>query len=187
MLPGVNSFSKRAIGVPGKDLLLDLSTIDLNHVVADIETIRRYNPQRFEMEQLTAVIYEDPIERVCVGYKDVTDREFWCRGHFPALALMPGVIMCEAAAQMCSYFTQRYDLLGGAKMVGFGGMEAVRFRDTVRPGSRLYVICKQLRVRKGAIIVCDFQGVVNNSVVVDGQIKGIPLPIDALIDQAKTV
>ena len=100
---------------------------------------------------------------------------------------MPGVIMCEAAAQMCSYFTQRYDLLGGAKMVGFGGMEEVRFRDTVRPGNRLYVICKQLRVRKGAIIVCNFQGVVNNSVVVDGQIKGIPLPIDALIDQAKTV
>jgi 3-hydroxymyristoyl/3-hydroxydecanoyl-(acyl carrier protein) dehydratase len=87
---------------------------------------------------------------------------------------------------MCSYFTQRYDLLGGAKMVGFGGMEEVRFRDTVRPGNRLYVICKQLRVRKGAIIVCNFQGVVNNSVVVDGQIKGIPLPIDALIDQART-
>ncbi len=63
VLPRVSSFSKRAIGVPGKDLLIDLSAIDLNHVVADIETIRRYNPQRFEMEQLSAIIYEDPVER----------------------------------------------------------------------------------------------------------------------------
>jgi 3-hydroxyacyl-[acyl-carrier-protein] dehydratase len=172
--------------VAGKELIIDLTTIDLNHVVADLAEIRRYNPQRFEMEQLTAIIYEDPDTKVCVGYKDVTDHEFWVRGHFPGLPLMPGVVMCEAAAQMCSYFTQRYDLLGGAKMVGFGGMEEVRFRDPVRPGDRLYVLCKMLRVRKGAIIVCQFQGMVNNSVVVDGQIKGIPLPIDALREQTKT-
>ena len=42
--------AKRAIGVASKELLLDLSKIDLNHVVADIEEIRRYNPQRYEME-----------------------------------------------------------------------------------------------------------------------------------------
>jgi 3-hydroxyacyl-[acyl-carrier-protein] dehydratase len=172
--------------VAGKDLIIDLTTIDLNHVVADIEEIRRHNPQRFEMEQLTAIIYQNPVTKICVGYKDVTDHEFWVRGHFPGLPLMPGVVMCEAAAQMCSYFTQRYDLLGGAKMVGFGGLEEVRFRDPVRPGDRLYVVCQMTRVRKGAIIVCQFQGLVNNSVVVDGQIKGIPLPIDALIEQSKT-
>ena len=169
--------------MPSKELLLDLSKIDFNHIVADIEEIRRYNPQRYEMEQLTAIVYDDPVRRICAAYKDVTDKEFWVRGHMPGMPLMPGVVICEAAAQMCSYFTQKHDLLGGAKIVGLGGMEAVRFRDPVRPGDRLVVVCKQLKVRIGAIIVCKFQALVRESIVAEGQIKGIPLPVDSLVGQ----
>ena len=58
----------------------------------------------------------------------------------PGMPLMPGVVMCEAAAQMCSYHSQRHNLLG-AEMVGFGGMDDVRFRGTVVPGDRLVVAC----------------------------------------------
>ena len=39
--------------------IIDTSELDLSRTIADIEEIRRYNPQRFEMEQLTAVVYED--------------------------------------------------------------------------------------------------------------------------------
>ncbi len=42
-----------------KPLILDPSAYDLNHVVADIEKIRSHNSQRFEMEQLTAICYEE--------------------------------------------------------------------------------------------------------------------------------
>ena len=42
-----------------KPLLVDLSQIDLDRVVADVDEIRKYNPQRHEMEQLTAVVFED--------------------------------------------------------------------------------------------------------------------------------
>ena len=88
------------------------------------------------MEQLTAIVYDDRATGICVGYKDVTEHEFWVRGHMPGMPLMPGVVMCEAAAQMCSYHSQRHNLLG-AEMVGFGGMDEVRFRGTVVPGDRL--------------------------------------------------
>ena len=90
-----------------KPLILDLSEYDLNHVVADIEEIRRYNPQRYEMEQLTAICYEDREQTVCVGYKDLTEDEFWVRGHMPGMPLMPGVIMCEAAAQVAATTRRR--------------------------------------------------------------------------------
>ena len=161
----------------GKDPILDSSEYDLNHVVADIEEIRRFIPQRHEMEQLTAIVYDDVETNIVVGYKDISDDEFWVRGHMPGMPLMPGVIMCEAAAQLSSFHTQRHNLLG-AEMVGFGGLEDVRFRGTVVPGNRLVVAVQLLKVRRGRMIVARFQGLVDDQIVVEGKIKGIPIPIE---------
>lgn len=163
-----------------RDFIIHPSEYDLDNVVADIHEIRRWNMQRFEMEQLTAIVHEDQSRALCVGYKDVSHDEFWVRGHFPSMPLMPGVVMCEAAAQLSSYYTQRYNLLD-AKVVGFGGMEDVRFREPVVPGDRLVIAVERIRVRPRAMIVCRFQGVVRDSIVVDGVIKGVPLPMDGLL------
>ncbi len=165
--------------VSSKALLYDISRIDFSNVVADIEAIRKVNPQRYEMEQLTAVVYESLEEQVCIGYRDVSTHEFWVRGHMPKMPLMPGVMMLEAAAQISAYFAQKYDCLG-AKMIGFGGLEEVRFRDPVIPGDRLVLISKLLKSRRGRMIVCQFQGVVGERIVVDGILKGIPIPVDML-------
>ena len=162
----------------GKDLIIDFSEYDLDRPIADIEEIRRINPQRFEMEQLTAICFEDPTRGICVGYKDLTSNEFWCRGHMPNMPLMPGVIMCEAAAQMCSYHAQRHNLLD-TPMIGFGGLEA-RFRGTVVPGDRLVVIAQKLQLRVRAMIRCRFQCFVREQIVCEGQIRGIPIPVDML-------
>ncbi|OYV84519.1 MAG: beta-hydroxyacyl-ACP dehydratase, partial [Planctomycetia bacterium 21-64-5] len=106
-------------------LIIDVSQLDYNRVIADLDTIRRYNPQRYEMEQLTAIVYEDVEGKLGVGYKDVRADEFWARGHMPGMPIMPGVMLCECAAQLCSYLSQKYDLLG-ADVLGFGGMDQVR-------------------------------------------------------------
>jgi 3-hydroxyacyl-[acyl-carrier-protein] dehydratase len=170
-----------------RDYIIHPSEYDLNTVIADIHEIRRWNRQRFEMEQLTAIVHEDQSRGLCVGYKDVTPDEFWVRGHFPGVPLMPGVLMCEAAAQLSSYYTQRRNLLD-AEVVGFGGLEEVRFREPVRPGDRLVIAVERVRVRPKAMIVCRFQGLVRESIVVDGVIKGVPLPIELLaqVDKATT-
>jgi 3-hydroxyacyl-[acyl-carrier-protein] dehydratase len=165
--------------VAPRGYIIDPSEYDLDRVIADIHEIRRWNRQRFEMEQLTAIVHEDESRALCVGYKDVTANEFWVRGHFPSMPLMPGVLMCEAAAQLSSYYTQKYNLLD-ATVVGFGGLEEVRFREPVVPGDRLVIAVERVRVRRGAMIVCRFQGVVRESIVVDGIIKGVPLPADLL-------
>ncbi len=163
----------------GKDYIVDPSTLDFDRVVADIDEIRRWNPQRFEMEQLTAIVYEDPVRNICVGYKDLTDQEFWVRGHMPGMPLMPGVVMLEAVAQVCCYCAHKYDLLGSS-MVGFGGLEDVRFRDPVLPGDRLVVMCELLKARRHRLIVCRFQAFVKTNLVLEGILKGIPIPVDAL-------
>ena len=163
----------------GKDLILDFSAYDLNRVVADREEIRKYNPQRFEMEQLTAIVYDDLERGIVVGYKDVSPDEFWVRGHMPGMPLMPGVIMCEAAAQLCGYHVQRHNLMD-AKMLGFGGMDQVRFRGTVVPGDRLVIAAQKLQLRPGAMVRSRFQCFVREQMVCEGQIRGIPIPIEAL-------
>ena len=161
-----------------KPLILDFSEFDPNKVVADIEEIRQYNPQRFEMEQLTAVCYENKETKTCVAYKDVTKDEFWVRGHMPGMPLMPGVIMCEAAAQLASYCTMKWQLID-VEMVGYGGLEGVRFRGLVRPGDRLIIVARLLKARR-AMLTCEFQGFVGENMVFEGVLKGIPLPVSEL-------
>jgi len=161
--------------VPKMPPIIDFSKFDPDRVIADTEEIRRYNPQRYEMEQLTAICYEDRENNVIVGYKDLGPDEFWVRGHMPGIPIMPGVIMCEAAAQLASYYCRRYQLIDG--MVGFGGLENVRFRGLVRPGDRFVIAARLLKLRR-SIMTCEFQCFVQQNLVCDGVLKGIPLPIE---------
>ena len=45
------------------ELHFDPAKVDFGRVIADREEIRRVNPQRFEMEQIDAVVYVDPSRR----------------------------------------------------------------------------------------------------------------------------
>lgn len=162
-----------------REPLIPFLKYDVETVIADLDAIRKYNPQRYEIEQLTAVVFEDLEAMSIVGYVDTTMEDFWVRGHMPGIPLMPGVLMCEAAAQLASYFVQKNDMMG-CEMIGFGGMDGVRFRGAVRPGDRLVIQCQQKKVRRGAVIVCQFMGFVNENRVVEGSIRGIPLPAQEL-------
>ena len=162
-----------------KTHVIDFSEFDVNKPIAGKEEILAVNRQRFEMQQLDGILFEDGEKRLCVGYKDATEDEFWVRGHMPGMPVMPGVVMCEIAAQLSSYLCTKFDFLG-AEVVGLGGLEEIRFRNVVRPGDRFVVMLKQVKVRYKAMIVCYFQGYVDQNLVCDGKIKGIPLPTDAL-------
>ncbi len=163
-----------------KPPILDFSEFDLNRVIADIEKIRSHNSQRFEMEQLTAICFEDPERNIIVGYKDLGPDEFWTRGHMPGMPLMPGVIMCEAAAQLASYYANNNHLMDG--LVGFGGLEKVRFRGVVRPGERFVIVSRLLKLRR-MIMTCEFECFVNQNLVCEGILKGVALPVDLLTNE----
>jgi 3-hydroxyacyl-[acyl-carrier-protein] dehydratase len=164
---------------------IDPALLDFEKPIADIDGIRALNPQRFEMEQLTAILYEDLESNCCAALKEITDKEFWVRGHMPGMPLMPGVVMLEAVAQLSSYFTQKHDLLG-AEMVGFGGLDDVRFRGVVTPGDKLVLMVKMVKNRRGRMIVAAFQGVVGENIVLEGTLRGIPIPVEAVESLLKT-
>lgn len=147
--------------------------IDLKNVLVDIPEIRNHIPQRFEMEMLSAIVFADSESMRCAGRRNVTGDDFWVRGHMPGMPLMPGVLMCEAAGQLASYFTQKYDLLGGDFVV-LGGIDKVRFRGTVVPGDCLVLACELIKIRRGRMVTCRFQGIVGERIVMEGELKGVP-------------
>lgn len=165
--------------MPATELLIDPVQLDCSDPIAEIEQIRELIPQRGAIEQLTAVVYEELETKTVAGYKDISPDEFWVSGHMPGMPLMPGVVMCEAAAQLASFFVQRNDLLG-CEMVGFGGLDEVRFRGTVVPGDRLIIACRMIQVRRGRMIRSRFQCYVNGAVACDGELIGVPIPVEAL-------
>src|SRR5271154_1208970 len=154
-------------------LHIDPATLDLNLLVAGKDAIHAVNPQRFEMEQLTAIVHVDTDQHVIAGYKDVGGDEFWVRGHMPGYPLLPGVLMCEAAAQLCSYYICTTGLMQG-DFIGFGGLENVRFRAPVRVGDRLVLVGKAVKLNRRQAIF-NVQGFVGSTMVFHADVLGVPL------------
>ena len=152
-------------------LLFDLSEIDLTgEPVFDREVICEVNAQRFEMQQLDGILWYDKGRNLILGFKDVTENEFWVRGHIPGRPLMPGVIMIESAAQLLSFFVRKIHALDA--FIGFASIESAKFRSVVEPGQRLYLLGHLTRYggRKYSATV---QGVVEGTMVFETSISGM--------------
>jgi len=154
-------------------LIVPIDRIPAEEVMG-IDKIREMIPQRYEMQQLDGILLFDPDNKVAVGYKDVTDEEFWVRGHIPGRPLMPGVIMCEAAAQLCSFYFKMCRPDTGDRFLGFGGMDNVRFRGTVAPGDRFIVIVRNINLDR-RLKAFDAQGIVGSKLVFEARISGIEI------------
>jgi 3-hydroxyacyl-[acyl-carrier-protein] dehydratase len=156
-------------------LLFDLSLIDLQaKPLFDKEDIGKVNPQRYEMQHLDGILWFDKEKHLILGYKDVTDDEFWVRGHIPGRPLMPGVIMVEAAAQLSSFLMKHAFEIEG--FIGFAGINSAKFRSVVEPGQRLYllghIIKSKIRSR-ASHVTTGVQGVVEGSIVFEAEISGM--------------
>jgi 3-hydroxyacyl-[acyl-carrier-protein] dehydratase len=153
-------------------LLVDLAKVDLDRIAMPIEEIREHNPHRYEMEQLSAIVYYDLEKGQIVAAKEVRADEFWVRGHIPGRPLLPGVLMIEAAAQMCSiyYHLSQQD----ARFLGFGGVDGVKFRGQVVPGDRLLLLGQVVEIRNRRAVF-DTQGVVGDRLVFEARITGMPI------------
>jgi 3-hydroxyacyl-[acyl-carrier-protein] dehydratase len=126
----------------------DLTIYDFDHPVAGIEEIRAANPHRFEFEMLTGIVHLDPAKHLIVGFKDVHETDFWARGHMPGFPLFPGVLMCEAAAQLCGFYYTTQKVGDPGVLLGLAGVDEARFIRTVRPGERLVMVGTGVKVHR---------------------------------------
>ena len=104
-----------------------------------------------------------------VGIKNVTMNEPFFQGHFPGEPIMPGVLICEALAQVGAAVVLSAPENRG-KLAVFTGINNFKFRHQVTPGDplRLTVTLTRARGNMGKADACAYVG---DAVAAKGEIS----------------
>jgi 3-hydroxyacyl-[acyl-carrier-protein] dehydratase len=115
-----------------------------------IEEIKEYLPHRYPFLLIDRVVEYEKDQRI-VAIKNVTMNEPFFPGHFPHIAVMPGVLVIESMAQAAAVLSLRS--LGhkndGTWVYYFVGIDGARFKKPVIPGDTLRIEVRQGVARRG--------------------------------------
>lgn len=132
----------------------------------DIEQIQSILPHRYPFLLVDRIVELDPGRRA-VGLKNVTINEGFFEGHFPGHAVMPGVLVLEAMAQVGGVLL--LSMTGNeGKLAYFGGADKVRFRKPIVPGDTLITEVELIRNR-GGVGKVKVTGRVDRQIVAEGE------------------
>jgi 3-hydroxyacyl-[acyl-carrier-protein] dehydratase len=94
-------------------------------------------PHRYPFVLVDRIIEIDGEHKI-VGIKNVSINEYFFQGHFPNRPVMPGVLICEALAQVGAIFA--HNARGGRdgdNIFVLTGLDKVKFKRPVEPGDQL--------------------------------------------------
>ncbi len=154
--------------------LFDITKIDLTQVAASPERVGELIPQCGPMRQLDHVIWMNADFTEGLGVKNVRHDEFWVSGHVPGRPIMPGVLMIEAAAQLCAYIQKFAHHMSDSTFLGFTRCNDVVFRGQVVPGDTLYLLAKEISYRRRRFESAA-QAIVNGQLVFEAKITGMAI------------
>lgn len=114
----------------------------------DIQEIMQMIPHRYPILLVDRILDYVPNEWA-IGLKNVSFNEPHFQGHFPAQAVMPGVLIVEAMAQTAAILVVK--TLGEearGKLVYFMSVDEAKFRKPVVPGDALHIHCHVVQSRR---------------------------------------
>jgi 3-hydroxyacyl-[acyl-carrier-protein] dehydratase len=152
----------------------DLSSIDLDRVVADSTVLDRYLRQTGRFRMLDGILHED-VGPILVGYKDIKGDDWWAVDHVPGRPMFPGALQIETAAQLAAYDYAAHRLDGAIaddKFVGFGGVEGARFRRLVQPDCKMIFVSNLVK-KSRRMFRYQTQGFVDDALVFEADIIGV--------------
>jgi 3-hydroxyacyl-[acyl-carrier-protein] dehydratase len=109
------------------------------------DVIEQLIPHRPPFLLVDEVLELEPGKRV-LAQREVRADDWWFAGHFPARAVMPGVLTIEAIAQ-AGAIAVLADEANRGKLPFFAGIDDCRFKRIVEPGDTLTLECEFVRVR----------------------------------------
>jgi 3-hydroxyacyl-[acyl-carrier-protein] dehydratase len=145
----------------------------MQKALMDIDEIRRLLAHRYPILLVDRVLELHDNEIVAI--KLVSANEPFLQGHFPALPIMPGVLILEALAQAAGLWLMRTHAESKQRLPVLSGIDRARFRRPVRPGDVLQLGVRIDRARKSLI---RFEGIAS----VDGEVAAEATMLASLVD-----
>jgi 3-hydroxyacyl-[acyl-carrier-protein] dehydratase len=101
----------------------------------DPASVLPHRPPFLFVDEITALVPGQS----ATGVWRLTGDEWFFAGHFPGRPTLPGVLMCEAIAQVGALAVLQDERFAG-KLPLFGGLDGARFRRQVGPGDTLELV-----------------------------------------------
>ncbi len=140
-----------------------------------IKEIQEYLPHRFPF------LLVDRVEEVTKGesiiaIKNVSINEPFFQGHFPQVAVMPGVLIVEAMAQTAAVLVVKtLNMIDNNMLVYFLTIDKCKFRHVVSPPDQLELHVRVLRGR-GKLWKFYGEGKVGDVVVAEAEFTAMMVP-----------
>lgn len=107
-------------------------------MMLDFETIKKLLPQRFPFIMIDKILQIDP-GKEATAVKNISGNDIFFLGHFPEVAIMPGVAIIEAMAQTAIILFAAGRGEPGTPPLYFLGSVKARFFHPVVPGDQLLI------------------------------------------------
>ena len=105
----------------------------------DAKEILNYLPHRYPFLLVDRIVEIQGQEKI-IGLKNVSFNEPFFQGHFPDHPVMPGVLICEAMAQVGAIFAHSSrGGMDGKRIFMLTGLDQVKFKRPVLPGDQLRI------------------------------------------------
>jgi beta-hydroxyacyl-ACP dehydratase FabZ len=142
----------------------------------DVKEILNCIPHRYPFLLVDRIVEIHGDEKI-VGIKNVSFNENFFQGHFPNRPVMPGVLICEAMAQVGAIFA--HNARGGRddnKVFVLTGLDNVKFKRPVEPGDQLRMELTILK-RRGSFWKMHGVATVDGKLVAQAEISAMEVAV----------